>query len=136
MKKILFCNHIPKDQVLSLAIKLVKKAEAEIVVSHSPTEVSTVSPSDKYYQTLQNKIAAGIKVTRYFFGDKKFFKKDKNNNLEISYVFAGNKNYFQRMIIIDQKKALFKMNTDFFYTEFLPLIKALMDYCSFHTHLD
>lgn len=130
MKIATFYKKIDETKVLTLAIQLVKSAQSAIDVSQNEDEITTVIPNLKYFEMLKRKKDEGIRITRYFFGKKTTFVKEKENNSSITYIYAGNNRNYQRMIIIDKKKALFRIDNSFCYTEFEPLARALLTFCS------
>lgn len=125
-----FCKSITKDQVLNLAIKLVKSANSKIIVTHSEQDKSSVKPNDDYYQSLEERILNGIRVSRYYFGNHKNYTHEKAVYKNINYIYAGSTESYQRCIIIDNKKMLFKLEDSFYYSEFKPLIESLLKYLS------
>lgn len=93
-------------------------------------EDKQAEPDAAYFQMLQKLIAKGVLVSRYYFGSKKQFEIEKSRNPGIVYWYGGNMQAYQRAVIIDGKKAFFKIGNVFAVTEYSELVKLLEDYLS------
>jgi len=124
-----FANTVESSQVLETAISLVKTAKQQILVTKCAGVQSTVTPDDRYFTVLQQKIAEGIDVHRVFFGTQQECELDKSNNPQVIYHYGGPQEAYQRMIMIDQHVAMFLLGETFCMTSYLPLVSSLLQYC-------
>lgn len=120
-----FTTSVPIDDVLQTAISLVQKAEKKVVASQSPFDESKVQPTDEYFNSVEKAINRGVKFSRYCFGREPIEEIDARG---VHQFYAGSQEYYQRVLIIDDTTAMFKVGENFYYTEFQPLVVALTMY--------
>ena len=123
MNDLSFCTPIEENEVLLKVINLVLTAQEEIAVTHSDADDSKVVPDKNYFDALQKKIKEGIKITRYVFSSKEPLSQDSQG---VSQVYAGDCDSYQRAVVVDQSRAMFKLGDKFYYSEFQPLVSALL----------
>ena len=121
----LFCIPVESEDVLNRVIDLVRSAKREIIVTHSGQDESKIKPNSKYFTTLCEMKDSGVTVIRYIFGNDDFPSQDK---FGISQVYGGTAKQYQRTIIVDGKKAMFKLGDHFYYTTNHVLCQALKLY--------
>lgn len=119
MKEHLFIL-INAENVLSKAIELVVSARKNIIVTHSDADNSRVKPSSEYYSALRQTKA---QITRYIFSSTSFEQYTSEN---ILHIYGGRNNVYQRAIIIDGRRAMFKVGDEFYYSEYRPLVIVLI----------
>jgi sugar-specific transcriptional regulator TrmB len=120
-----FCTPINQQAVLNKVITLVSSAKTEIIVTHSTHDDSPVKPNDRYYEAIVSAQKKGITITRYIFGRKDFAHKD---TFGITQIYGGKAENYQRAVIVDEKKAMFKLGNHFYFTTYQPLCAALKHY--------
>jgi hypothetical protein len=81
-----------------------------------------------YHRLIVRKSKEGISVKRFGFGSKQAFAKLAKHYPGVQFVYAGEMNMYQRLLLIDRKRAMFGLAGTFFYTEFVPLIESLVKY--------
>lgn len=117
---------------MSTVIREVKKAKREIVATMLLREERENPLPNSYHTLLKKKLKEGIRIKRLGFGTKEDYNKivkkigvSKGNYL---FKYIKEKNRYQRLIIIDQKKLFFGTNGLFFQSDYGPLIKVFLDY--------
>ena len=119
---------IENEQVLSSVLGAVSQTEKSLLVVHSEFDESSVQPNQDYEDVLKNLIEKDVKITRYFHGPKEAFEKHRQSHSGIEYVLQAEEKFYQRAIIIDEKKAFFKIGNQFCYTEYKPLVDVLKNF--------
>jgi hypothetical protein len=125
MHTAVFCTPVATQNVLTKVIALVQSSESEIVVTFSDADSSSVKPNEKYFAALSEKIKQGVQVKRFIFGEKVPPRRDA---LGVRQVLVGPPESYQRAVISDNRRAMFKLGEHFFYTEYEPMVKVLRKY--------
>lgn len=125
MNTVIFCLPVKDTEVLEKVTSLVRASKHEIVVTHSDQDQSKVIPDKKYFKTLAQKIQNGISVTRYVYSSQTPSEFDSYN---VKQVLAGPNDSYQRAVVVDQSIAMFKLGDTYYYSEYRPLVKALLCY--------
>lgn len=126
-----FVETVYKEEILRSAIKLIKKSQAEIIVTMDLTEeIKTPLPQD-YHQLISSKAKRGIKIKRLGFGRAKDFEdlsKQYPKIKNLYFIFAGARKNYQRMLVIDRKEAIFKVENQVIFSKFEPLVLSLVKF--------
>ncbi len=125
-----FVQEVQKETVLNKALALVRGAEKEILVTMDVDDEVRAPLPTQYHTLLETKARRGVKITRYGFGSKRGFHALQHEGSFVHFLYAGSIRRYQRMLVIDNKRGLFKIADIVCYTEFTPLITALVDYIS------
>lgn len=119
---------IPKNKAVGHASKIIRSAKYNIIATMDVGEEYANPLPKSYHNLLARKTREGIAVIRYGFGSTRICKMVKKNYKEIPFVYAGTLKRYQRMLIIDGKRAMFVLEGIIFYTEFVPLVNSLVKY--------
>lgn len=123
-----FCREIAKQRVMLTAQKLVRQAKKDIIVTMDMKE-ELIHPLPASYHVLLGKQAnKGVRIVRYGFGTKREYARLKSQISKIQFIYAGSLSLYQRMIVIDGEKALFRLGDHVYYTEFAELAACLAKY--------
>ena len=123
-----FCKVIQNKFVLQSALKLVRSAHKEILATMDMTrEIKSPLPV-KYHRLIAHKASEGMVIKRLGFGPKRAFTMLVKQNAGIRFVYAGEMNAYQRLLIVDRRRGMFGLGETIFYTEFVPLIDSLVKY--------
>ncbi len=123
-----FCIEIAKQRVILTAEKLVREAKKDIIVTMDMKEELIHPLPVSYHVLLEKQAKKGVRVVRYGFGTKREYICLKPQVSNIQFVYAGSLSFYQRMIVIDGKKALFRLGDHVYYTEFPDLAACLVKY--------
>ncbi len=123
-----FCIVLDEKDVISYAVRLVRRAKKEVVVTMDlKAEKNNPLPA-KYHRALQIAIRRKVRVIRYGYGPERVFNKIKDQYNAIKMIYGGKLGAYQRMIIVDKSTGMFNLGEIFFYTEFKPLVLCLLQY--------
>lgn len=122
------CSEISQENLLTDAFDLVGSAKEEIFATMYLDEEIEQPLPEEYHLLLLDKKRAGVSVVRYGYGTKRAYQKIAKLHSEIQLVYRGSIHGYQRMLLIDRQKGLFSVNKKYFYTEFLPLVQALVSF--------
>jgi hypothetical protein len=125
-----FAQALEPEKVIDTALFLVSDAKAEITATMNVNEEVRLPLTAEYHLAITEVISRGVKVIRFGYGKKENFGALKKiyKTQKIEFKYAGKLDTYQRMLIIDRKKGIFKLNDTVFYTEFLPLVQSLVKY--------
>lgn len=124
-----FCKLIKKKYVLPTAMKLVRSAKKQILVTMNVDEEVVMPLPTAYNNLIELQVANGIKVMRYGYGTKRSYGLiEKRSNKRIIFNYVGELNNYQRLLLVDKSKGIFSVNGAVFYTEFKPLITCLVKF--------
>ena len=118
------------ENVLVRVIDAVSRAEKTLIVVHSELDESSVQPNQDYENILKNLLKKGVVITRYFHGTKAQFEAHKKAHVGVEYVLQKEDKFYQRAIVIDDKKAFFKVGNQFCFTEYMPLVEVIKKFLS------
>lgn len=119
---------LKNEELLETVIEAISRSRNSLLLVQGEDDDTQIQPDNKYFEVLRDLQTKGINICRYYFGKKESFKIEQNLNPDISYMFAGNMENYQRAIIIDNKKAFFKIGTQFVTTENAEIINILKKY--------
>lgn len=122
-----YATKLNKSVVYENAIKIVKSAKNEIIVTMDVDEELKKPLPVLYHLLISKKVNQGIFVLRYGFGSKESFEKLKKLYQKIDFIFIKSKSDYMRMLVVDRKIALFKMES-VYISEFQPLVNSLVSY--------
>lgn len=121
------CEKI-QENAIDEAMRLVRSSKKSVVVTmHVDEELKQPLP-DNYHQLLERKARDGVRVVRYGFGSKKAFNTLKRKYSKIQFYYAGSLARYQRMLVVDNSGALFRLHGVTYKTMFSHLAHALVEY--------
>ena len=131
---------IENSKILETAIELVANAHSTIQMTMNAKEEIENPLPDGYFQLLQTKMDAGVRVTRIGFGTSREFEPIRDRvmfeNLNYSFIRTSLRDY-RRILLIDGRKLLFVDTTNgkrqVFYSEEPSLISQFTTYLTAHT---
>lgn len=129
-----FAQLILQENILNTAISLVNSAEKEIFVTMNVDEEIMTPLSLKYQKAIINATDRGVHIVRYGYGSMKNFREIKKlyQAQNVTFEFAGDLTKYQRMLTVDKKRGIFKLNSNVFYSQFPLLIESLVQYAHIH----
>ena len=119
---------LEEKDVLNTVTDAVCKTQQMLILVQGQVDNSPVQPDNRYFKILNDLCDKKIKIRRYYFGSKEAFDDEKVMQSGIEWRWAGSMEAYQRAIIIDGKKAFFKIGTQFAVSEYPPLIELLTQY--------
>ncbi|MCX6793561.1 MAG: hypothetical protein NTY06_00465 [Candidatus Gottesmanbacteria bacterium] len=123
-----FCRQVSQEAILLTAMRLFRSAHKEVITTMDMDEEMQSPLPPAYHRLVASKAGKGIVVRRFGFGSKRAFTTLAKHYAGIQFVYAGTKNTYQRMLVVDRKRAMFGLGGTIFYTEFIPLIESLVKY--------
>lgn len=123
-----FCRPLSQKVVLLTAMRLLRSAQKEIVTTMDVDEELRSPLPHAYHRLIARKVGEGIVVKRFGFGSKQSFAKLTKKYTGIRFIYAGSMRNYQRMLVVDRKKALFALGGIVYMTDFVPLIESLVKY--------
>lgn len=121
-----FCTNIRSDDVLECAIGLIQGARTSIIVTMDVDEELLSPLSGTYRDLITKQYQNGLIVMRYGFGSNQSFT-TLATRTKIPFVYAGRFGY-QRMLIVDRERGLFRLGNTVYRTEYEPLASSLVKY--------
>ncbi len=123
-----FCSEILPQKVLETAMGLISNAQEEIIaIMDVDEEIKSPLPK-KYHDLIKQKVKEGVRVIRYGFGSKTAFNMLAGKYPEVVFHYCKNKKEYQRMLVVDKKKAMFAVGDTKIYSENHELIIGLLKY--------
>jgi len=123
-----FCKIIINTNAVSNAMRLIKSAHQEIIATMDMGEEIRSPLPKRYHDLLLRKAKEGMTVKRFGFGSSMMYVKLAKKYVGIKFFYGGRVSSYQRMLIVDQKRAMFGVGGLIFYTDFPPLVDSLVKY--------
>lgn len=123
-----FALIIPEKNVMVIAMRLVKEAQVEIFATMDVDEEYVSPLPNQYHELLNLKGTKGVKIVRYGYGNKRSFTAIKKRYSNMQFLYKGSFMHYQRMLVTDRKKALFRLGQIVYFSDFNPLIDALIHF--------
>lgn len=120
-------TEIKKETVVGKVISLIALAEEKIIMTMDSEEELMRPLPTEYHRTLAGISRRGIEITRFTYGSKKSFEEIRKKHKYATTIYGGEVAKYQRMIVVDGKKAMFHKKGKFYFTRSKPVIKSLLD---------
>lgn len=131
-----FIDLVKEKEIVNKANTLINSARTEVIATML-LEEEIAKPLPRIYCLLiEQKLRKGVIVKRLGFGKKRDFhrivKKSPKKYDNFTFKHISETKSYQRMLIIDKKRALLGLSGNFYYTGFQPLVVALVKYFEIH----
>lgn len=120
-----FAEAIPPDMVFPTAMRLLRRARREVVLTMDMQEEEARPLPVAYHRRIGALVRRGIRVRRYGYGTKRQFARLAGGYRNITFRFGGSMTRYQRMLIVDGEAGLFRIAGHVYYTSYAPLLTAL-----------
>ncbi len=119
---------LAENNVLKRVFVILSDTTVSLLVSKQEDEKDNVQPDEEYFRLLQKLREKGVRITRYYFGSRDGFEREKKDNPKINNIYGGLKEEYQRLIISDGKRSVSKIGGQFVYSENPLWIEMLKNY--------
>ncbi len=120
-----FITQVQSSDVVHFATRLVKRAKIEVFMTMDMVEESRQPLPQNYHRLVSLQAASGISVIRYGYGPKIMYKQLAKKFADIQFRYGGNLSGYQRMLLVDKRYGLFRVDDRIYYTTVTDLVSAL-----------
>ena len=107
---------VSKEEVLNFVHDLIEKSVSKSIWLTMRSDDDPLP--DWYFDLLRRKAEEGVKIRRIGFGNASFFETERRIHIvHPNYSFRFSNSQYQRMLLVDRSKLLFKTAEGIWYTE-------------------